>query len=60
MCKGFDECKEAIDDYVGENYNKVIQPKLNRRNSSGKKEANPREVISAVKDGLYSDYNGNK
>ena len=52
--------KDAIDEYVGDNYNKLIAPKLNRRDSSGKKAANPREVIMTVKDDLYRDYNGNK
>ena len=51
--------KEAIDEFVGLNYNRLVKPKLNRRDDYGKATADPKKVIRQVKDRLYLLHNGN-
>jgi len=51
--------KDAIDEFVSENYNKVIKPKLNRRDDYGKVISNPKQVTREVKDRYFKLYNGN-
>ncbi len=51
--------KEAIDDFVSENYNRVIKPKLNRRDDYGKVVSNPKTITREVKDRYFKMYNGN-
>ena len=45
--------KEAIDEFVSLNYNRLVKPKLNRRDDYGKVTADPKKVIREVKDRLY-------
>ena len=51
--------KEAIDEFVSLNYNKVIKPQLNRRDSRGKVTSDPAKVIRDVKDRLFKQYYAN-
>ena len=51
--------KEAIDEFVSENYNRVIKPKLNRRDDYGKVISNPKNITREVKDRYFKMYNGN-
>tara|TARA_R110002012_G_C11673984_1_gene613423 strand:+ start:3067 stop:3903 length:837 start_codon:yes stop_codon:yes gene_type:complete len=51
--------KDAIDEFVAENYNKIIKPKLNRRDDYGKVISNPKKVTREVKDRYFKMYNGN-
>jgi hypothetical protein len=52
--------KNAIDEFVSENYNRLVKPKLNRRDDYGKIKAEPKKVIREVKDRLFIQYNGNR
>jgi hypothetical protein len=52
--------KEAIDEFVSENYNRLVKPKLNRRDDSGRISADPKKVIREVKDRLFIQHYGNK
>ena len=52
--------KEAIDEFVSENYNRLVKPKLNRRDDSGIISADPKKVIREVKDRLFIQHYGNK
>ena len=52
--------KEAIDEFVSENYNRLVKPKLNRRDEMGKISAEPKKVIRDVKDRLFIQHYGNK
>lgn len=52
--------KEAIDEFVSLNYNRVVKPKLNKRDDYGKITADPKKVIREIKDRLYLMYNGNR
>ena len=51
--------KEAIDEYVALNYNKVVKPQLNRRDDNGNLSSNPKKVIRTIKDRLFKQYYGN-
>ncbi len=51
--------KDAIDEFVSLNYNKIIKPQLNRRDSRGNVSADPTKVIRGVKDRLFKQYYGN-
>ena len=51
--------KEAIDEYVSLNYNKLVKPKLNRRDDMGNIVAEPKKVIREVKDRLFIQHYGN-
>jgi hypothetical protein len=57
---GNDLMKNAIDEFVSENYNRLVKPKLNRRDDYGKIKAEPKKVIREVKDRLFIQYNGNR
>jgi len=52
--------KEAIDEFVSENYNRLVKPKLNRRDDMGKISSDPKKVIREVKDRLFIQHYGNK
>ena len=45
--------KQAIDEFVSLNYNRVVKPKLNRRDDMGRITAEPKDVIREVKDRLF-------
>ena len=51
--------KDAIDEFVSDNYNLLIKPKLNRRDSKVKVSADPSKVIREVNDRLFKQYYGN-
>ena len=51
--------KEAIDEFISLNYNSMIKPQLNRRDSKGNINANPEKVIRTIKDRLFTQYYGN-
>ena len=51
--------KEAIDEFVGLNYNRLVKPKLNRRDDYGKATADPKKIIRQIKDRLFLLHNGN-
>jgi hypothetical protein len=55
------EFMEAIDEYLEENYNKVITPLLNKMDlTTGKKKYNePKLAIETVRQRMFSDYYGN-
>ena len=52
--------KDAIDEFVSENYNRLVKPKLNRRDEYGRVSAEPKKVIREVKDRLFKLHYGNK
>ena len=52
--------KDAIDEFVSENYNRLVKPKLNRRDEYGRISAEPKKVIREVKDRLFKLHYGNK
>ena len=52
--------KDAIDEFVSENYNRLVKPKLNRRDNYGKISSDPKKVIREVKDRLFIQHYGNK
>ena len=52
--------KDAIDEFVSENYNRLVKPKLNRRDDYGRVSAEPKKVIREVKDRLFKLHYGNK
>ena len=52
--------KDAIDEFVSENYNRLVKPKLNRRDDYGKISSEPKKVIREVKDRLFIQHYGNK
>ena len=51
--------KDAIDEFVSLNYNRVVKPQLNKRDSRGNLVAEPAKVIRNVKDRLFKQYYGN-
>ena len=51
--------KQAIDEYVSLNYNKLVKPKLNRRDDLGNVVAEPKKVIREVKDRMFIQHYGN-
>lgn len=52
--------KGAIDEFVSENYNRLVKPKLNRRDDYGNISSEPKKVIRGVKDRLFKMHYGNK
>ena len=51
--------KDAIDEFVSLNYNRVVKPQLNKRDGRGNVIADPSKVIRSVKDRLFKQYYGN-
>ena len=51
--------KDAIDEFVAENYNRVVKPKLNRRDDYGKSVGDPKKITRQIKDRYFKMYNGN-
>ena len=50
---------KALNEYVANNYNKLVKPMLNKRNAEGEKAYNPKEVHKLLIEKLTKEYYGN-